>query len=45
MIELSADKSSSRVTVTRGPEGGKLKNFHCVKSLARKELVETAVYL
>jgi hypothetical protein len=27
------DKSSARPTVTRGPESGKLKKLHCLKSL------------
>jgi hypothetical protein len=29
LVELTADKSSARVAVTRGPVAGKLKNHHC----------------
>jgi hypothetical protein len=36
-------KSSARAAVTRGPERGKLKNLHCLKSVARKRLVETVI--
>jgi hypothetical protein len=40
---LSVDKSSAWAAVTRGPECGKLKNLHCVKTVARKRLVETVI--
>jgi hypothetical protein len=42
-VEFSVDKNSARVAVTRGPEKGKLKNLNCIKSVARKRLVETII--
>jgi hypothetical protein len=29
IVEFTNDKSSARAAVTRGPEGVKLKKFHC----------------
>jgi hypothetical protein len=43
LVELSVDKSSARAAVTRRHERGKLKNFHCAKSVGRKRLVETVI--
>jgi hypothetical protein len=40
-VELSVDKSSAQAAVTRGPECTKLRNLHCVESVARKRLLET----
>jgi hypothetical protein len=40
---LSVDKSSARAAVSEGPECGKLKNHHCVKSAERERLVETVI--
>jgi hypothetical protein len=42
-VQLSVDKSSARAAVIRGPEYGKLKNLHRVKSVARKRLVEFVI--
>jgi hypothetical protein len=42
LVELSVDKNSAWVAVT-GSECVELKNLHCVKSVARKRLVETAI--
>jgi hypothetical protein len=41
--KLSVNKSSAWVAVTRGPEYRMMKNLHCVKSVARKWLVETVI--
>jgi hypothetical protein len=41
LAELSIEKSFEWAAVTRVPECGKVKNFHCVKSVARKWLVKT----
>jgi hypothetical protein len=35
--------NAAQVAVTRGPERGKLKNLHCIKSVARKWLVESVI--
>jgi hypothetical protein len=43
LVEFSVDKNSVRTAVTRGPEHGKLTNLHCVKSVARKRLVEDVI--
>jgi hypothetical protein len=43
IVGLSVDKSFARAAVTKGPERGKLKNLRCVKSVARKRLVETVI--
>jgi hypothetical protein len=40
---LSLDKSFVRAAVPRGPECGKQKNLHCVKSVARKRLLVTVI--
>jgi hypothetical protein len=37
------DKNSALAAVTRGPEHGKLRNIHCVKSVARNRLVKTVI--
>jgi hypothetical protein len=43
-LSLSVDRSFLRVALTRKPERGKLKNLYCVKSVARKRLVETVIH-
>jgi hypothetical protein len=40
---MSVVKSSARAAMTRGLECGKLKNLRCVKSVARKRLVEIGI--
>jgi hypothetical protein len=40
---LAVDKSSARAAVTRGPDGGKLKNLPQQKAFARKLTVETVI--
>jgi hypothetical protein len=43
LVELSVDKRSAPAAMTRGPESGKLKNLRCVKSVARKRLLEILI--
>jgi hypothetical protein len=43
LVELSVEKSSALAAVRRETEWGKLKNLHCVKSVAKKWLVETVI--
>jgi hypothetical protein len=40
---LAVEQSFAGTVVAIGLEGGKLKNLHCVKSIARKRLVETVI--
>jgi hypothetical protein len=42
-VELSVEKSSVWAAATRGPECVKLKNLHCVKSVAKKRLLESVI--
>jgi hypothetical protein len=43
VAELTVDKSSTRVALTKGPEWRKLKNLQCDKSVTGKRLMETTL--
>jgi hypothetical protein len=43
LVELSVDKISARVAVTRGSECGRLEESPSVQAVGRKQLMETVI--